>query len=63
LARLAVGADVEGKSGTYYEGMKEIKSSTASYDEKKQEDLWQWTTNTLAGSEAEKKLFGLQELL
>lgn len=63
LARLAVGGDVEGKSGIYYEGTKEIKSSKDSYDEKKQEDLWQWTINALARSEEEKRLFGLQDLL
>ncbi|KAH6886954.1 putative short-chain dehydrogenase [Thelonectria olida] len=63
LARLAVGADVEGKSGVYYEGLKEIKSSKASYVREKQEDLWQWTTGALATSEAEKTLLSLRELL
>ncbi|KAM0815606.1 hypothetical protein AB5N19_01405 [Seiridium cardinale] len=45
LARLAVGEDVEGVSGKYFEGQKEIKSSKDSYDEKKQEDLWAWAVN------------------
>ncbi|KAK6193297.1 hypothetical protein LQW54_012598 [Pestalotiopsis sp. IQ-011] len=30
-------------SGKYFEGRKEIQSSQQTYDEKKQDDLWQWT--------------------
>ncbi|KAI6351479.1 hypothetical protein MCOR25_009915 [Pyricularia grisea] len=48
LARLAVGADVEGVTGKYFEGRKEIMSSKDSYSEKFQEDLWDWTVNFVA---------------
>ncbi|PQE16388.1 short-chain dehydrogenase protein [Rutstroemia sp. NJR-2017a BVV2] len=57
LCRLAVGADVEGITGKYFEGLKEIKSSQDSYNEAKQEDLWKWTTNYLAKDEIEKAKF------
>ncbi|KAJ5634719.1 hypothetical protein N7528_002561 [Penicillium herquei] len=62
LARLAVSPDVEGISGVYFEGKKEIKSSQDSYDEDKQEDLWKWTIETVAHDE-EKLSFSLQELM
>ncbi|KAI1104959.1 dehydrogenase/reductase [Jackrogersella minutella] len=48
LARLAVGEDVEGVSGKYFEGLREIKSSRDSYDESKQEELWAWTVAYVA---------------
>lgn len=51
LARLAIDSDVEGSSGVYYEGLKQIKSSEVSYDQQKQEDLWQWTVNALVSSD------------
>ncbi|KAL8366397.1 hypothetical protein RB595_004936 [Gaeumannomyces hyphopodioides] len=54
LARLAVGADVEGVTGRYFEGRKEISSSKDSYVESKQEDLWEWTVNYAAGGDAVK---------
>jgi NAD(P)-dependent dehydrogenase (short-subunit alcohol dehydrogenase family) len=59
LARLAVGADVEGVSGVYFEGLKEIKSSDDSYDRAKQEDLWKWTVDTVACDERERSAFSL----
>lgn len=59
LARLAVGADVEGVSGVYYEGLKEIKSSEDSYDQERQEDLWKWTLDTVDCSERERLAFSL----
>lgn len=52
LARLAVGADVHGITGEYYEGKKAIPSSKESYDVKKQDDLWQWTIKYLANGDA-----------
>lgn len=63
LARLAIGDDegVRGKSGAYFEGMREIKSSKDSYDEDKQDDLWEWTARTVARDEAERRRF--EELL
>ena len=48
LARLAIGEDVEGVSVVYSEGRRQIKSSVDSYDEKKQEALWEWTVKTVA---------------
>lgn len=43
LARLTIADEVQGVSGKYYEGMKEIKSSKDSYEVQKQADLWDWT--------------------
>lgn len=57
LARLAVSKDVEGSSGVYYEGQRKIKSSEDSYDEKKQEDLWEWTLKNIATNEDEARSF------
>ncbi|KAF7900832.1 hypothetical protein EAF00_003053 [Botryotinia globosa] len=57
LARLATAADVEGTTGKYFEGLNEIKSSKDSYDESKQEDLWDWTVSYLAKDELEKARF------
>ncbi|KAJ5212513.1 uncharacterized protein N7498_004159 [Penicillium cinerascens] len=59
LARLAVADDVEGVSGVYYEGLNEIKSSEASYDRAKQEDLWEWTVNAVARDYRERMAFML----
>lgn len=63
VARLAVGEDVKGKSGVYYEGMKPIKSSDASYDKRKQDDLWTWTAKALARDEMERSRFELRDIL
>lgn len=57
LARLAIGADVEGVSGKYFEGLKEIPSSKDSYVRAKQDDLWQWTVNYVAQSPEESSRF------
>lgn len=54
LAKLA--ASREG-NGEYYEGLEAIKSSEASYDKGKQEDLWAWTLSAVAKDEAEKRVF------
>ncbi|KAJ5917416.1 hypothetical protein N7466_010970 [Penicillium verhagenii] len=62
LARLAVGKDVEGVSGRYFEGLREIPSSKDSLDEAKQEDLWRWTIDTVARDE-EKAAFSFEGLL
>jgi len=37
--------------------MKQIKSSHESYDEKKQEDLWEWTVKNTAMDEEEVRNF------
>ncbi|KAK2599879.1 hypothetical protein N8I77_011599 [Diaporthe amygdali] len=52
LARLAMSPDVEGVTGKYFEGLKEIKSSNDSYVESKQEDLWEWTVKYAAEGDA-----------
>ncbi|KAI1379213.1 NAD(P)-binding protein [Hypoxylon crocopeplum] len=57
LARLTIGADVEGESGIYFEGPKPIKSSKDSYDEAKQDDLWRWTVEYLAKGDEERECF------
>ena len=44
-------------SGVYYEVRKPIKSSVDSYDEKKQQELWQWTVEFLARDEQESERF------
>ncbi|KAG9228101.1 dehydrogenase/reductase [Amylocarpus encephaloides] len=61
LGLLAVGGkSYEGKSGRYYEGKMEIPSSVDSYDEKKQEEVWEWTmkTCTEGGKESDYLMFG-----
>ncbi|KAI0906333.1 dehydrogenase/reductase [Ustulina deusta] len=58
LARLAISPETAGISGKYFEGRKEIPSSKDSYDEKKIEDLWQWTVKYCAQDEAEATRFG-----
>ena len=57
LARLAVGDDVAGVSGKYYEGRKEIQSSVPSYTERFHDDLWKWTIKHLAQDEAQAARF------
>ncbi|KAI6080441.1 NAD(P)-binding protein [Hypoxylon rubiginosum] len=57
LARLAVGPEGEGQGGKYFEGPKPIKTSPASYEEAKQEDLWRWTVDYLARNDEEKERF------
>ena len=57
LARLAVSPDVEGISGKYYEGTKQIESGGSSYDEAKQEDLWRWTVEHTAKNAEEARTF------
>ncbi|OTB04738.1 hypothetical protein M426DRAFT_320602 [Hypoxylon sp. CI-4A] len=57
LARLAIAEDVQGVTAEYFEGRKPIRSSKDSYDEAKQEDLWQWTVNFLARSDEERERF------
>lgn len=57
LARLAVGDDVQGVSGKYYEGKKPIPSSKDSEVVEKQEDLWEWTVQRVAKDEDERRKF------
>jgi len=57
LARLAVSPEVEGVSGKYYEGLRQIDSSKDSYDVAKQEDLYEWTTSFAGKDEAEVEAF------
>ncbi|KIX07417.1 uncharacterized protein Z518_02070 [Rhinocladiella mackenziei CBS 650.93] len=52
-----IGLDDTGTSGVYYEGRKEIKSSVDSYDEAKQEELWDWIVRNLPKDEQEKRQF------
>ncbi|MCJ1378415.1 hypothetical protein MMC17_001513 [Xylographa soralifera] len=57
LARLAVGGDVEGVSGKYFQGTRQIKSSVESYELPKQEDLWVWTAKHVAVDDVEASGF------
>lgn len=57
LARLAIGGDVAGISGKYFEGTNEIQSSKDSHDVEKQSDLWQWTLGFVSQDEQEKRKF------
>ena len=57
LTRLAVGEDVDGLSGKYFEGTKQIKSSVESCVKEKQEDLWKWTLKFVAMDEEEGHKF------
>ena len=57
LARLAVGEDVKGVTGKYYEGQKPIPSSKDSHVVEKQEDLWEWTVKRVAKDENERREF------
>lgn len=57
LARLAVGDDLKGVSGKYYEGQNPIPSSKDSEVVEKQEDLWEWTVKRIAKDESERREF------
>lgn len=52
LARLVGSSDVEGVTGKYFEGLREIRSSSDSYVQSKQDDLWYWTVNYVAEGDA-----------
>ena len=53
LAWLATSTDTKAVSGEYYEGRKRIKSSMESYDERKQDELWEWTVKAVAMNQEE----------
>lgn len=57
LARLAIGDDVKGVSGKYYEGKEPIPSSKDSLVVEKQEDLWEWTVRRVAKDKNERREF------
>jgi len=59
LAWLAISDEMEGVSGVYYEGKKEIKSSKDSYDVEKQDELWKWTVKNIAENEEEMRKFDM----
>lgn len=59
LAWVAIGDEVKNETGAYFEGRLKIKSSVDSYDEKKQEDLWDWTVKNVSTSEEERKTFDI----
>ena len=54
---MAVGGSGERVSGRYFEGKREIKSSVDSYVIGKQQDLWEWTLDTVSKDGKEKVLF------
>ena len=57
VSRLAIGKEVEGVSGKYFEKTAEAKTSIDSYVVKKQEDLWKWTAKYVAKDEEEAREF------
>lgn len=57
LARLAVSPDVDGVSGKYFEGLKQIDSSKDSNDVSSQDDLWEWTASFVGKDEAEVEAY------
>ncbi|KAF2707368.1 NAD(P)-binding protein [Pleomassaria siparia CBS 279.74] len=59
LARLAVGDDegVKGKTGVYFEGLKEIPSSVQTQEVDLQEELWEWTVKFVGESSEEVERF------
>ena len=59
LARLAIDPDGElsGVSGRYFEGLRQIRSSELSYNEKNRQDLWDSSVNLTAKTEAERQTF------
>ncbi|KAL3471205.1 short-chain dehydrogenase [Aspergillus californicus] len=60
LAWLASDVEVSKFSGRYYEERRAISSSEDSYDEVKQEELWEWTLKTIASGPEELALFSLK---
>lgn len=58
-ASLAWAAVDNMETGVYFEGRKKIASSVVSYEEPKQEDLWEWTVKTVSTSEEERKKFDI----
>lgn len=63
MSQLVTRSEQQIGSGYYYEGTKRIKSSEASYDKDKQEDLWQWTVKAIASNEAEREAFEFRDLM
>lgn len=61
LARLAVGTDVQGVSGVYYEGRTPIDSSKDSMVRDWQEALWTWTNKQIAKNDQELKSFNFAD--
>ncbi|WP_308446060.1 SDR family NAD(P)-dependent oxidoreductase [Halalkalibacter sp. APA_J-10(15)] len=47
LANLTVNNSFAGKSGKYWDGLKEIPSSKESYNKNRAEELWDWSSNVL----------------
>lgn len=57
LAALGLGESSKGRGGMYFVGWEAEKSSVMSYDEGKQEDLWEWTIKAVARDEGEREAF------
>lgn len=56
MIRLGTDSSME-VNGKYFEGTRMIKSSLASYEAAKQEDLWNWTLQNVATSAEERRQF------
>lgn len=57
IAWLAVGEECKAENGKYYELRTMMRSSKQTYDEKLQDDLWDWTVNFVAKDKVEKERF------
>lgn len=63
FAKLAIGTEGKGANGRYFEGTREIKSSNESYEELKQEEMWEWTLEMVPRDDRERELMGLGDLM
>lgn len=61
LAWLAVGEEVEGLKGVYFEKRKEREVSEVAGTEEVQEELWRWTVENVACGEEERRRFEMME--
>ncbi len=57
VAWLAIGEEVKGLKGVYFERRKEHAVSKQAEQEELQEELWRWTVNRIAEGDAERERF------
>lgn len=56
LAWVATRADLAGRTGIYFEGKTEIRSSKTSYDEARQRDIWEWTIGNIGLNQEQRSM-------
>ncbi|KAH7138197.1 dehydrogenase/reductase [Dendryphion nanum] len=57
LAWLAMDEEARKKTATYYDGITEVASGVNTIDEKRQEELWEWTVEFVGKSGEERERF------